>query len=56
MKAEKQQAKDELAARLRERRTKKAEQERWDKMQETVHRKRVERLKRREKRNKLLKS
>lgn len=42
--------------RIKDRRAAKAENERYEKMAEKVHRKRVERLKRREKRNKLLHS
>ncbi|KAG5996787.1 hypothetical protein E4U52_005803 [Claviceps spartinae] len=41
---------------IRERRAKKEERERYEKMAETMHRKRVERLKRKEKRNKLINS
>lgn len=41
---------------IKDRRAAKDEKERYEKMAETMHRKRVERLKRREKRNKLLKS
>ena len=41
---------------IKDKRTAKAEKERYEKMAEKMHAKRVERLKRREKRNKLLKS
>lgn len=41
---------------IKDRRGVKEEKARYEKMAETMHRKRVERLKRREKRNKLLKS
>ena len=41
---------------LREKRASKEEKARYEKLAETMHRKRVERLKRREKRNKMLKS
>lgn len=41
---------------IREKRAKKEEKERYEKMAGTMHRKRVERLKRKEKRNKLLNS
>lgn len=41
---------------IKDKRAAKEEKERYDKMAEKMHRKRVERLKRREKRNKLLKS
>ena len=42
--------------RIKDRRAAKEEKGRYEKMAEKMHRKRVERLKRREKRNKLLKS
>ncbi|KAL4943956.1 Cgr1 family-domain-containing protein [Aspergillus oleicola] len=42
--------------RIKERRAAKEEKERYEKMAEKMHRKRVERLKRREKRNKMLSS
>jgi rRNA-processing protein CGR1 len=42
--------------RTKDRRAAKEEKERYEKMAEKMHRKRVERLKRREKRNKLLNS
>ena len=41
---------------IRDKRAAKAEKERYEKMAETMHKKRVERLRRREKRNKMLKS
>ena len=41
---------------IKDKRLAKAEKERYEKMAEKMHAKRVERLKRREKRNKLLKS
>lgn len=41
---------------IKDRRAAKEEKERYEKMAETMHRKRVERLKRKEKRNKMLKS
>lgn len=41
---------------LKEKRAKKEEKARYEKLAETMHRKRVERLKRKEKRNKMIKS
>lgn len=41
---------------IKDKRTAKEERERYEKMAEKMHAKRVERLKRKEKRNKLLKS
>lgn len=41
---------------LKDKRAAKEEKARYEKMAETMHRKRVDRLKRREKRNKMLKS
>lgn len=41
---------------IKDKRAAKAERERYEKMEVKMHKKRVERLKRREKRNKLLKS
>lgn len=41
---------------IKDKRAAKAERERYEKMEVKMHRKRVERLKRREKRNKMLKS
>lgn len=63
VKAKEKELKDEKAAvkqaqvdRIREKRAKKEERERFAKMEEKMHKKRVERLKRREKRNAMLKS
>ncbi|OAA32849.1 Cgr1 family protein [Moelleriella libera RCEF 2490] len=56
MKDEKEAARKEKIDRIREKRAKKEERERYEKMAETMHRKRVERLKRKEKRNKLINS
>jgi rRNA-processing protein CGR1 len=63
VKAKEKELKDEKAAakqaqvdRIREKRAAKEEKERFAKMEEKMHRKRVERLKRREKRNAMLKS
>lgn len=55
LKAEKQAKHDESVRRLKERRELKAEKERYEKMALVMHRKKVDRIKRREKRNKLLK-
>jgi rRNA-processing protein CGR1 len=41
---------------IKDRRTAKIEKERYEKLAEKMHRKRVERLKRREKKNKMIKS
>lgn len=41
---------------IKDKRAKKEERARYEKLAETMHRKRVERLKRKEKRNKMLKS
>jgi hypothetical protein len=41
---------------IKEKRAKKEEKARYEKLAETMHKKRVERLKRKEKRNKMLKS
>lgn len=41
---------------IKDKRAKKEEKARYEKLAETMHRKRVERLKRKEKRNKMLKS
>lgn len=54
MKEEKEQEKKEKIEKLKEKREKKAEQERYDRLALVMHKKRVNRLKRREKRNKLL--
>ncbi|KAK2591839.1 rRNA-processing protein cgr1 [Conoideocrella luteorostrata] len=56
MKNEKEEARQEKIQKIRENRAKKEERERYEKMAETMHRKRVERLKRKEKRNKLINS
>ncbi|OCK81028.1 hypothetical protein K432DRAFT_351867 [Lepidopterella palustris CBS 459.81] len=56
MKDEKEAARQRLIQAIKDKRAGKAERERYQKMEETMHRKRVERLKRREKRNKMLKS
>lgn len=41
---------------IKDKRAKKEEKARYEKLAETMHKKRVERLKRKEKRNKMLKS
>lgn len=46
----------ESIAKAKEKREKKAERERFEKLAETMHKKRIERLKRKEKRNKMIKS
>ena len=46
----------EKVTKLKDKRAKKAERERYEKMALTMHKKRVERLKRKEKRNKMIKS
>ncbi|KAK6584742.1 hypothetical protein PZA11_002966 [Diplocarpon coronariae] len=56
MKDEKEAARQTKIQTLKDKRAKKAERERFEKMAETMHRKRIDRLKRREKRNKMLKS
>ncbi|EFY98531.1 Cgr1 family protein [Metarhizium robertsii] len=56
MKEEKEAMRKEKMEKIREKRAKKEEKERYEKMAETMHRKRVERLKRKEKRNKLINS
>ncbi|PHH77866.1 hypothetical protein CDD82_3310 [Ophiocordyceps australis] len=56
MRAEREEQRKQRTQALRDRRAKKDEKERYEKMAETMHRKRVERLKRKEKRNKLLNS
>ncbi|KAL4923772.1 CGR1 family protein [Aspergillus undulatus] len=53
---EKEAARQANIQKIKERRAAKEEKERYEKMAEKMHRKRVERLKRREKRNKLLNS
>jgi len=55
LKDDKQTRHDEGVNRIKERREKKAEKERYEKLASVMHSKRVERLRRREKRNKLLK-
>lgn len=55
MKGEKEAARQQKIDRIKQRREAQAEKERYEKMAEKMHRKRVERVKRREKRNKLLK-
>ncbi|GAB0133194.1 hypothetical protein EsDP_00001607 [Epichloe bromicola] len=56
MKQEKEETRKEQIQRSREARARREERERYEKMAETMHRKRVERLKRKEKRNKLINS
>ena len=46
----------EKITKLKDKRAAKAERERYEKMALTMHKKRVERLKRKEKRNKMIKS
>jgi rRNA-processing protein CGR1 len=55
LQAEKQSAHKARIEKIKEKREKKAEEERYEKLATIMHAKRVERLKRREKRNKLLK-
>lgn len=55
LKEEKQAKHDEGVAKIKERRAKEAEQERYDQLARVMHRKKLDRLRRREKRNKLLK-
>lgn len=55
LKGDKQKTHDDSIARIKERREKKAEQERYAKLEAVMHKKRVDRIRRREKRNKLLK-
>ncbi|KAI5787141.1 hypothetical protein EDC01DRAFT_174685 [Geopyxis carbonaria] len=55
MKDEKVQARADLVAKIKEKREKKAEKERFEKLAVKMHAKKVERLRRREKRNKALK-
>lgn len=55
LQAEKEAEKKARIDRIKEKREKKAEQERYERLATVMHAKRVERLKRREKRNKLLK-
>ena len=56
MKEEKAAERDRRVQAIKDRRKAKEEKERYEKMAEKMHRKVVERRKRREKRNKLLKS
>ncbi|TVY52710.1 rRNA-processing protein cgrA, partial [Lachnellula suecica] len=56
MKEEKETERQRRITALKEKRAKKEERARYEKLAETMHRKRVERLKRKEKRNKMLKS
>lgn len=55
LKGDKQNRHDEGVNRIKERREKKAERERYEKMEAVMHRKKVDRIRKREKRNKLLK-
>ncbi|KAE8447567.1 hypothetical protein EG329_010697 [Mollisiaceae sp. DMI_Dod_QoI] len=56
MKEEKEAERQRKIQALKDKRAAKEEKARYEKLAETMHRKRVERLKRKEKRNKLLKS
>lgn len=56
LKEEKEAERKALIQKIKDRRAAKEEKERYEKMAEKMHRKRVERLKRKEKRNKLLHS
>ncbi|KAK0103290.1 hypothetical protein ONS95_005322 [Cadophora gregata] len=56
MKDEKEAARQVKIQAIKDKRAKKEEKARFEKLAETMHRKRVERLKRKEKRNKMLKS
>jgi rRNA-processing protein CGR1 len=56
MKAEKEAERDRRVQAIKDRRKTKEEKERYEKMEEKMHKKLIERRKRREKRNKLLKS
>ncbi|KUJ11282.1 uncharacterized protein LY89DRAFT_689167 [Mollisia scopiformis] len=56
MKEEKEAERQRRITALRDKRAAKEEKARYEKLAETMHRKRVERLKKKEKRNKLLKS
>ncbi|KAF9889492.1 hypothetical protein FE257_007201 [Aspergillus nanangensis] len=56
LKEEKQAERNAQIQKIKDRRAAKEEKERFEKMAEKMHHKRVERLKRREKRNKLLNS
>jgi len=56
MKAEKEEERQRRIQAIKDKRSAREEKERFAKMEEKMHRKRVERLRRREKRNKVLKS
>jgi len=56
MKGEKEEERQRRVQAIKDKRAAKEERERFAKMEEKMHRKRVERLKRREKRNRMLKS
>ncbi|KAK0286147.1 rRNA-processing protein cgr1 [Friedmanniomyces endolithicus] len=56
MKAEKEEERQRRIQAIKDKRAARGEKERFEKMAEKMHAKRVERLRRREKRNKLLKS
>lgn len=56
MKDEKEAERQARVQAIKDKRAAKAERERFEKMAETMHRRRVERVRRREKRNKALKS
>jgi len=56
MKEEKEAERQRRVQAIKDKREAKAEKERYEKMAATMHRKRVERLKRKEKRNKLINS
>ncbi|MCJ1280891.1 hypothetical protein MMC26_000208 [Xylographa opegraphella] len=56
MKAEKEAGRQERVAAIKDKRARKAERERFERMAETMHRRRVERVRRREGRNRVLKS
>ncbi|CAF9921088.1 MAG: hypothetical protein GOMPHAMPRED_002225 [Gomphillus americanus] len=54
LKAEKKAAKDEAIRKIKDKREKKVERQRWEKLQEKLHKKVVERRRRREKRRSAL--
>ncbi|KAI9740390.1 MAG: hypothetical protein M1834_004970 [Cirrosporium novae-zelandiae] len=56
MKEEKEAERQRRIQAIKDKRAAKAERERYERLAETMHKKRVERLRRKEKRNKLLKS
>ncbi|KPM37694.1 hypothetical protein AK830_g8870 [Neonectria ditissima] len=56
MKEEKEAERKQRIQVIKDKRARKEERERYEKMAETMHKKRVERLKRKEKRNKLINS